>query len=252
LRSRTFVKVGVKSRLTNAGDRGAHHRVVQEVEEGRPVDAAALREHRDLGERLRHDAEEHVVTDLHEARGLVIADVGDALAERVEQLLGAVERLAWAGDGEGQLAGLDHLRAAAHRCGQERAAALGGQGPDLRGDRGGHRGGVDDDLGCRGAREEALLTGRDVLQVLRGGHHHEDDVAVGELRGALDDLGPLGGERLGLGPGPVVHRHVVAGVEQALDQRIAHPAGADPAHGHRLVVLCHVGFSTHRDCNRLQ
>ena len=46
----------------------AHHALVHEIEEGVARHARLLREHRDLGQRLRHHAEEHVVADLDDAR----------------------------------------------------------------------------------------------------------------------------------------------------------------------------------------
>ena len=63
-----------------------------------------------------------------------------------------------------------------------------------------------------------------VEQVLRGPDHDEDNRAVAELRGLVDDLGPVRGQRLGLGLGPVVHAEVQAGREQPAGQDEAHPA----------------------------
>ena len=79
----------------------------------------------------------------------------------------------------------------------------------------------------------------DVLEVVGGRDHDEDDVAIGELRGGVDELGAPLGQRLRLGPGAVVDRHVVTGVQQAFDQRVAHASGADPPDARRLLVVSH-------------
>ena len=72
------VEVHEGVRLVAREDR-AHDRVVHEVEEGAARHARLLGEDRDLGQVLRHDAEEDVVGDLAEAGELALADVGDAV-----------------------------------------------------------------------------------------------------------------------------------------------------------------------------
>ncbi|WP_199835823.1 hypothetical protein [Streptomyces sp. TP-A0356] len=48
--------------------------------------------------------------DLDQAGHLVRADVGNTAIQQVQERLDGVEHLAWAGDRDGQLAGLDDLR----------------------------------------------------------------------------------------------------------------------------------------------
>jgi hypothetical protein len=50
---------------------------------------------------------------------------------------------------------------------------------------------------------QPVLAGGDVLEVVGGRDHDEDDVAIGELRGGVDELGALLDQRLRLGPGAV-------------------------------------------------
>jgi hypothetical protein len=52
---------------------------------------------------------------------------------------------------------------------------------------------------------------------------------VGQIDWTADDSGSAVGEMLGFGRGAVVHRDVVAGVEEPGDQLRSHPACADPA-----------------------
>src|SRR5213594_2619523 len=68
LRRESDVKIEVhQSRRLVARKHGAHHALVQEVEEGMPRHARLLGEDRDLAERLGDDAKHHVVADLHDA-----------------------------------------------------------------------------------------------------------------------------------------------------------------------------------------
>jgi hypothetical protein len=97
---------------------------------------------------------------------------------------------------------------------------------------------------------QPVLAGGDVLEVVGGRDHDEDDVAIGELRGGVDELGALLDQRLRLGPGAVVNRHVVTGVQQAFDERVAHASGADPPDAGRHRVVSH--SVSQLDCNRLQ
>src|SRR4029077_10929064 len=98
--------------------------------------------------------------------------------------------------------------------------------------------------------QEPVLADSDVLEVVGGRDHDEDDVAIGELCGGVDELGAPLGQRLRLGPGAVVHRHVVTGVQQAFNHRVTHASGADPPDAHRLVVVAH--SISQLDCSRLQ
>ena len=70
------IEVGQRRRLV-AREGRPHHALVHEVEECVARNARFLREHGDLRERLRHDAEEHVVADLDDARELALAEPGD-------------------------------------------------------------------------------------------------------------------------------------------------------------------------------
>ena len=70
-------------------------------------------------------------------------------------------------------------------------------------------------------------------------HHREDDVAVGEVGGSVDDGGAEVGQRFGLRARAVPHRDVVPGRQQATREREAHAAGTDPAQPHP-VVLAHL------------
>ena len=124
MRSSGGVNVGVKSRLTSAGDlyRVNVEPITESLRNSRnagPADAALLGQHGDLGQGLGDDAEEHVVADLDQPGHLAVADVGDAAAERSQQRLDLVERLLGPGHGEGQLARLDDLGVAADRRGEE-------------------------------------------------------------------------------------------------------------------------------------
>ena len=71
------VEVDERGRLV-ARERRAHHALVHELEERVARHAGLLRQHGDLGQRLRDHAEEHVVADLHDARQLALADVARA------------------------------------------------------------------------------------------------------------------------------------------------------------------------------
>jgi len=82
--------------------------------------ATLLREHRDLRERLCDDPEVDVVADLHDARLLAVAHIGDAAAEHVEIRCRPVESLLRAGHDDAELAGADDLRIAADGRREER------------------------------------------------------------------------------------------------------------------------------------
>jgi hypothetical protein len=175
------------------------------------------------------------VRDLDQAGGLALTAVGDAAAERRQQRRDGVERLPRAGDGDGQLARRDDLGVAADGGGEEFGASASGDGAGLGRDLRGDGGGVDDDVRRLGAGQQPAVAGEDGFEVAVRGDHDEDDVAVGEVHRAVDDLRAAGGERLCLGLGAVVHGNVVAGPQQAQRQLIAHPPGADPPHRGRPV-----------------
>ena len=187
-------------------------------------------EQRDLDQVLDHHAEHDVVRDLADARELAVADVGHALRrEHFDQRhrdLGVGFR---ARHHRRQLAGLDHLGIAGHRRGDEAHALLGQPLADVGGFLDRNRRAVDQHLRLLGAAQQAVLAENDLLDVLAGGDDGEHHVATGELDRLVDDLGALGGQRLGLGAGAVPDRHIVAGLEQAFRHRRAHAADPDPA-----------------------
>ena len=128
-RSRCGVNVTLKSRLTKrrrlvARERRAHHALVHEFEEGVARHARLLREDGDLGQRLRHHAEEHVVADLDDARELALADVARRRRDQLEQRRASSKAVFGPGADEGELARLDHLGVAGHRRGQVLDAVL--------------------------------------------------------------------------------------------------------------------------------
>jgi hypothetical protein len=98
---------------------------------------------------------------------------------------------------------------------------------------GGNRGGVNDDLRRVRAGQQATVTADHRLEVLVRRHHDEDDVAVGHLGGAVNDLRAVFREPLGLRPGPVVRSDVVTGLQQAQGELVAHSPGTDPSYGGR-------------------
>src|SRR5271169_5188790 len=87
--------------------------------------AGLLREYRDLGEILYHDAEEDVVRDLADARQLTLADIGNAGGrDGFEIRLHLLECRLWAGHDHGKLAGLDAFAVTADRGANKLAAQL--------------------------------------------------------------------------------------------------------------------------------
>src|SRR6185436_17865527 len=113
------VKVEVHQRRgLVAGEHGAHHALVQEIEEGVARHADLLREDRDLAQRLDHHAEVHVVADLGDARKLALADVARADAHHVEVRLGLFICRFGPGHHEGELSRLDDFRIPTHGCGE--------------------------------------------------------------------------------------------------------------------------------------
>jgi hypothetical protein len=88
---------------------------------------------------------------------------------------------------------------------------------------------VDQHFRLLGAGEQAVFAEHDLFDVLAGGDDGEDHVAAGQVDRLVDDGGALGGQRLGLGAGPIPDGDVVAGVKQALHHRRAHTADPDPA-----------------------
>src|SRR5439155_9034506 len=86
----------------------------------------------------------------------------------------------------------------------------------------------------------------DLLEVLAGRHDREQHIDAGEVGKLVGHLAAFGGQRLGLRPGPVPDRDVIAGLQQALRHGGAHAAHADPAD--LLLVLRHTGLLLTRTC----
>jgi len=209
-------------------EHGAHDALVHELEEGAPFDAALLREHGDLGERLGHDSEQHVVRDLDDARQFALADVGDAFAERFEVGERAVVGRPRPRGCEAQATGLDDLAVPAHGGSEERGSDGLCAGTHDGGGVGVHRRGVDEDGGSlAGNAEQTVWSGGDGEQRLGVGDHGEDDVEAGKFRGGVDDLGPVLRQGFRLRTGAVVDGHVEAGLQQPCSHGEAHVARAD-------------------------
>ena len=153
-------------------------------------------------------------------------------------LLGRVDGRARPRGGHGQLARRDHLGVPADRGGQElRAAAL-----DHRADTGrgleGDGGGIDDDLGHVAVADARADAGQQPafaadhrLEVGVGRDHDDDDVPVGQVGRAVDDLRAMRGEGLALRARPVVDAHVIAGLQQAQGELVPHASGTNPPDG---------------------
>src|SRR5687767_9371590 len=87
------VEIDERGRLV-AREHGAHHALVQELEEGVARHPGLLGEDGDLAEVLDHDTQHDVVADLRDARELAFADVARAHAHHVEvRPRGLVRRL---------------------------------------------------------------------------------------------------------------------------------------------------------------
>ena len=173
------------------GEGRAHDAVVQAGEQRLPADAALLRQHGHLGERLDHGAEEEVVAELDRAGQLAFADIGRARAEDVQVGMHGVERRRpdpdtakvsrrrWPPSGcpsPGRRAGCspaggelraDHAPSPARTPWSSRPRST------ARGPRRGHPGRAD----------------QRVDQVLRGADGHEQDVDGSQVGGAVHDLG---------------------------------------------------------------
>jgi hypothetical protein len=226
---RREVEVHDRRRLV-AGEHRAHHALVEELEEGRARDPALLRQHGDLGQRLRDHAEHQVVADLHETSGIALPDIGRAGAEELEVRPRRVPRVVRARHDDGELAGIDDRRVAAHGSGEQRDAALVGDGTHLGRGVGRDGRGVDDHgRSPVRRREQAAFARDDLLEVRRAGDHREHDVSVGEVGRDVDDGRAQLGERLGLRARAVVHREVAPGLQQASRERKPHPARPHPA-----------------------
>jgi hypothetical protein len=95
------------------------------------------------------------------------------------------------------------------------------------------------------ARDEAAVAEQHFLQVGRGRHHREHDVAPRQLQLVPDNDRTVLGERQRLLARAVPHLHAVAGCLQLLDHRLAHAAEADPSNAglcrHVRMFLCVVG-----------
>ena len=108
------------------GEHRAHHAVVHEGEEGMARHAHLVGEQRDFDQVLDHHAEHDVVRDLADAREFAVADIGHAARrEHLDQRHRDFGVGLGAGHHGRQLAGLDHLGIAGHRCGQETHAFFG-------------------------------------------------------------------------------------------------------------------------------
>ena len=169
------------------------------------------------------------MADLRQPGALALADVGGALSEELEVGSDLLVGVGGPGDDDRQQPGVDDLRVAAHRGGEQGDIALGELAAHLRRCLGRDGGRVDDDPRARArGGEQARRADDDLLEVLGAGDHGEDDVAVGKLNRRVDDARPELGQRLGLGPRAVVDRDVASRLDQAAGQAVAHPASADP------------------------
>jgi hypothetical protein len=124
-----------------------------------------------------------VVGDLHQPGDLDVSDIGDAAAEVPQHRLDRVEHLTRTGDDHGELAGGDHLGVAAdRRCQEVGAARVRGGADHFAGSGGdGRRVGDHPRRGLSG--QQTTFAEHDLLEVLRGGGHAEDEVPVGQVDG---------------------------------------------------------------------
>ena len=195
-----------------------------------PRHARLLRQHGDLGERLRHDTEKNVVTDLDDARELALPDVAGRGSDHLEKRQRCVVRRPRPGADERKLARLDHLRVSGNGRREQLDAALSQQGAQLGRALERNRRAFDDHARqTSAARQKPVRTGDDLLDVIPRRHHAEHDVARGKLRQRLRDFRAMLGQRLGLGTRTIPDGDVAAAFGQPRRHFVAHAAGADPA-----------------------
>jgi len=223
-----------------ARERRAQHALVHEVEEGVPRDPCLLRKDRDLGKRLRDDAEEDVVADLDDARELALADVARRRCDHLQVRKRGVECGARSRAHERQPAGLDDLRVAGDGSRKQIDAAREKRLPQLGRSFERNRRTFDDELRVgRATRQQPARAGDDFRDVLPCGDHHEHDVARREVADVLRDLRADLRERLGLGARAVPHGEVRSALGQPLGHRVTHAAHADPADAPGVVRIRH-------------
>jgi hypothetical protein len=105
---------------------------------------------------------------------------------------------------------------------------------------------VDDDRGQLAALAgDAVLPVEHFLDVFAGRDDREQNVDVLEFKQVVHHRAAELGERLGLGPGAVPDRHVVAGLDQPLRHGQSHAARPDPTD------LLFLTFTVRRHCKLL-
>ena len=173
------------------------------------------------------------MADLHEARGLAVADVGDAPSEHLEVRQRALVRLAGSGHGDAEHPGARGLGVAADRSGQERHAPLAPRCSRMSLEISIET--VDASTTSAGARSGSasrpLRAGHHLLEVARPGDHGDHDVAIGEVHRMLDEPGATIDQWLRLRARAVVDSEIAAAFEQPSGEHLAHAADSDPAEG---------------------
>ena len=82
----------------------------------------------------------------------------------------------------------------------------------------------------------------DLLDVARAGDHREDDVAVGQFGGGVDDRRADALKVVRLLARPVVDADLMACIEQPLDEGPSHPPDTHPAKARHLVDTIRLGL----------
>src|SRR5450759_4386513 len=186
-----------------------------------------------LGQRLRDDAEEHVVADLHDTGEFALADVARGRRDEPEQRRHLVKHRLGPRADETQLSGLDHLGVARHRRRKHLRAVLRQNAAQLGRAFERNRGTFDHDARCAalafGFREQSAGPGNDRFHVGVGRHHAEHDVAGGELGHVVRNARAVLGQWLRLGARAVVYGEIAAGLGQPQRHFVSHAADADPA-----------------------
>ena len=202
------------------------HGAVQELQERGPVGAALLGQAGHLDQRLDHHAQVQVVAQLDQPALLRRASMHHDPGHHVQIRPGPRKHIHRPGRDDARRSFGHHVRVPADRRGQEVHPGLVRHGTHPSRGRRGHRRAVHDHLRPRRPAEQ-----RDdhLLQVPRGRHRHEHDVARTQIADPLDSPRPRGNQRRGLGRRPVPHRDPLAGLDQPPGQRRAHPPGAQPA-----------------------
>ena len=202
-----------------------------------PRHSCLLRQHRDLGERLRDNPEKDVVTDLDDARELALPDIACRGSDHPEVRQRRVVGRLRPGADERKLACLDHFRVSRHGRRKQLDAALVQQGAQLGRAFERNRRAFDDHAWQFSfARQKPLRTGDDLPDVIPGRHHAKDDVARGKIGQRRRDFRAVAGQGLGFGTRAVPNRDVAATLGEPRRHFVAHSAGADPAQFQ--ILLC--------------